>query len=402
MSARTAAKAEAMLAQAKTYLAASRQRLAMEFPFFASLLLMSDVQLSDRTPAACTDGMRILVNPSFACSLRREELDGLLVHEVLHCALLHVPRRGMRDALLWNIAADIQVNGKVRKCTKLVLPCGSVVVPELERLNVEDIYEILQGRRLAGCSIPDICGMDLQDSASIDADALGEGGSPCQANNGPPSQGDGKLVEHWRNANALAHQRARAMGIGTDPSQWLLSPDDSLSAVNWRHELWKHVIRTPDDFVGFDRRLLSRRIYIETLDCESLDVDVCIDTSGSIDEGLLGLFIAELEGIISSHHFIRCRLRWADAEVSEPFELRADTKLPPPTGGGGTDFRPFFDAIEGDSHRHSMGHPVAIYFTDGFGIFPACPSGRHRVLWVVPPNGNSSSSFPFGDVIRLG
>lgn len=402
MSSRTAARAAETLALATTRLAASRQRLSMNHPFFASLLLMSDVRLSDSPPTACTDGMRILVNPAFACSLSREQLDGLLVHEVLHCALLHVPRRGMRDALLWNIAADIQVNGKVRRCRTLDLPAGSVINPKLEQLSVEDIYDILQSRKPADRPNPKLGLMDLKDSVSGGGDASDPGDSRQAPSHGPDRQSADGLAGHWRNAMALAQQRARAMGMGSDPSNLLLSPDDALVEVNWRHQLWRYVIRTPDDFVGFDRRLLARRMYIETLDCESLDLDVCIDTSGSVNEDLLGLFIAELGNILSSHHFMRCRLRWADAAVSEPFDLRPGMTLPPPTGGGGTDFRPFFDAIEGDSHRHSMGHPVAIYFTDGFGIFPACPPGRHRVLWVVPPQGAESSAFPFGDVIRLG
>lgn len=374
----------------------------MDFPFFASLLLMSDVQLSDEPPTACTDGMRILVNPDFACSLSREQLDGLLVHEVLHCVLLHVPRRGMRDALLWNIAADIQVNGKVRSCSKLALPVGCVIVPELEQLSVEDIYEILQTRQHSGCSMPNLRVLDLRGSARGGETAVKTGEPSCQQACGSSTSAHAGLEKHWRNAMALANQRARAMGMGTHPVGGLLSPDDALSEVNWRHQLWRYVLSTPDDFVGFDRRLLSRGIFVETLECESLDMDVCIDTSGSVSADLLGLFIAELEGILASHHFIRCRLRWADAEVSEPFELRPGMKPPPPTGGGGTDFWPFFDAIEGDSHRHSMGHPVAIYFTDGYGSFPTSPPAKHRVLWVVPPHGAETSAFPFGDVIRLG
>jgi len=92
----------AVLARVRLRIAASRHRLSMEHPYFAGLILMSEVLLSDATPTACTDGKRILLNPGFIDGLRGEEIDGLLVHEVLHCALLHVPRRGVRDAKRWN------------------------------------------------------------------------------------------------------------------------------------------------------------------------------------------------------------------------------------------------------------------------------------------------------------
>jgi predicted metal-dependent peptidase len=42
-----------------------------------------------------TDGRRILFNPEFVHSLQPEELEAVLAHEVLHCALGHHPRREM-------------------------------------------------------------------------------------------------------------------------------------------------------------------------------------------------------------------------------------------------------------------------------------------------------------------
>ncbi|MFN9979518.1 MAG: DUF2201 family putative metallopeptidase, partial [bacterium] len=35
----------------------------------------------------------------------------MLVHELLHAALLHSSRNGGRDPELWNVAADIVING---------------------------------------------------------------------------------------------------------------------------------------------------------------------------------------------------------------------------------------------------------------------------------------------------
>src|SRR5205085_500100 len=75
-------------------------------------------------PTAATDGRDIFINPRFWNGLTPAERLGLLAHEVLHAALLHVPRRGKRNPLIWNIAADIVVNGIVLAQEGFVLPKG--------------------------------------------------------------------------------------------------------------------------------------------------------------------------------------------------------------------------------------------------------------------------------------
>ena len=107
-------------------IAASQVRLAERYPFFAALLMMAPVVITDSVLTAATDGRQLLFNPEFIEPLSADELDGLIVHELLHCALLHIPRRGEREPLLWNIAADIHINGMIREMPLLQLPAGSI------------------------------------------------------------------------------------------------------------------------------------------------------------------------------------------------------------------------------------------------------------------------------------
>ena len=80
------------------------------------------------------------------------ELAAVMLHELLHAALLHAERRGKRDALIWNVASDIVVNGIIRRETGrtgeqlIVLPDSALVDPELEDLEVEEVYEVLLQR----------------------------------------------------------------------------------------------------------------------------------------------------------------------------------------------------------------------------------------------------------------
>jgi predicted metal-dependent peptidase len=102
-------------------ISASLLRLRTKSPFFATLALFTNFQASELIPTAGTDGRDIFINEEFARSLPSGQLDGVLLHEVLHAALLHVWRRGSRDPQIWNIAADIVVNGMIieQRCFEL-------------------------------------------------------------------------------------------------------------------------------------------------------------------------------------------------------------------------------------------------------------------------------------------
>jgi predicted metal-dependent peptidase len=155
------------------------------------------------------------------------------------------------------------------------------------------------------------------------------------------------------------------------------------------------VVRTPDDFAGFDRRHVWQGLYVETLEGETLEVDICIDTSGSVTEEQLSRFLAELRGIVRAYPVVRCHLYYADAACTGPFAVAA--------GGGGTDFRPFFTASADSTQnyqQHSGRTRLAVYLTDGHGTFPK-PAPLREVLWVVTPGGLESKRFPFGTVVRM-
>ena len=118
-------------------------RLKAAQPCFATLSLFAPIQFSERFSSAATDGVTLFFNPHFVETLSSEELLGLLSHEILHMALLHVPRKGDRESTLWNIACDIVVNGMVR-ASGFLLPEGGVECRELEHLPVEQVYARLE------------------------------------------------------------------------------------------------------------------------------------------------------------------------------------------------------------------------------------------------------------------
>jgi predicted metal-dependent peptidase len=168
--------------------------------------------------------------------------------------------------------------------------------------------------------------------------------------------------------------------------------------LDWRSYLWRYLVQTPNDFMGFDRRFIGRGLYLEALQGESVQVFVAVDTSGSIGDKQMQLFLSEVQGILRAYPHLTCELYYADAQAYGPYLLEADSEIPKPVGGGGTSFVPFFEAVSLNRDWYSSG--VCVYLTDGYGTFPQ-ESPVLPVLWVVTPGGLDAQQFPFGETVQL-
>lgn len=362
-------------------------RLRLRSPFLAALALFARYEVTDRVPTAATDGETVFVNPDFWHPLTAGEQDGLLLHEVLHCALGHCWRRQERDPQLWNIAADIVINGMILAEPGAALPAGGLFDERLQHFGTEEVFELLE-RDLAAA--PPLLMADLLDEApgTSAEDSLGARARRQQQ------------AGHWRGALQKAAAVARSMG-GDVPAHLrrelsILDP----GRLDWRTALWRYLVRTPVDFVGFDRRFVGRGLYLDSLEGESVRVSVCLDTSGSVSDRQMQAFAAEVQAILSSYPHLTAELYFADAALYGPYPLRPHDALPPAEGGGGTDFRPFFQQVAAQQ-ADPYGPPgVAIYLTDGYGTFPA-EAPAVPTLWVVTAGGLPLESFPFGEAVRL-
>lgn len=343
---------------------AARARILEASPFFGTLLLHLPHRLTEAFPLGATDGRWLYLNPRGIEELSERELDGLILHELLHAAYQHVPRREGRQHVRWNIAADIVVNGVLRHLEWVRLPRGSVHHPELEHLAVEEVYAALPEQ-------PEMAGslglIDLQAPEAQEAET-------------PEVSWEEALAQ----ARLIARRFPGSLPRGLEREERALEPH-----LDWRSLLWRFVTSTPDDYQTFDRRFVHRGLYLETLEVERVRVALCIDTSGSIDEELLAAFLGELRGILEAYPHLEGLLFYADAELYGPFDLEHP---PPPRGGGGTSFIPLFRYLEDDLFQPW----VVIYLTDGEGIFPKTPP-PFPVLWVVP----RGTSVPFGEVLEL-
>jgi predicted metal-dependent peptidase len=359
-------------------------RIRGDHPFFGTLALFAEFRVSDTVPTAATDGKVLWFNPDFTAKQNPSQICGLIAHELLHAALQHLPRRRERDPQLWNIAADIVVNGMVAGDTNYTLPEGGVENISLAHLSVEEIYEKLITGKL---KVPKIGLLDLLgggDHTAIDEEQ------------------QSALQRHWRAAVQQASAVARRMnkGFGHKGLDSLRDITEATApSLNWREILWQFLVSTPCDFSGFDRRFIWQKLYLEDVVGETVEVAIVLDTSGSIGGDELGAFMTEIQGILDAYPQIQGNLFFADADLYGPHPFNQHVGIPAPKGGGGTSFVPFFDWVRKEAQDGSV--PLCIYFTDGYGSFPGVVPDV-PVLWVVIPGGLESRDFPFGTVARMG
>ena len=346
-------------------------KLLKRAPFIATVAFHAEVLIREQpgVEVAATDGKHIYLSPTGFLSRPVEERVFIYAHEVLHCALSHVPRRGSRDPRLWNIAADIVVNGLLIE-SGFEMSADGVRDDSLSHLSTEAVYEqLLAKQSLNYSSGGDLLGGEAEESEGIRG--------------------------YWQNVLRRAATLARMTRAGTLPEGQELALVLGEQQVNWRDVLLHYLTPTQADYGAFDTRLIYHGLYVETLESSGVKVAVHIDTSGSLDDGRSqGQFLGELKGILNAYPNVTVTLTYGDAELYGPFELTQDTLVPVPRGGGGTNFVPFFDHAE----ELEPNTPL-IVFTDGYGTFPK--ECDYPCLWVVSEGGLPDDAFPFGEVTRL-
>ena len=363
----------------------TKLQVRRECQFFGALMLFASIKESKKIDTACTDGKDIFFNKLFLESLNSSEQNALMLHEVLHIALLHVQRRQSRDPMIWNIAADIVVNDLILRNTTFKLPKDAIINYSYKDKSVEYIYEALLKK-------------NKYKKYSLHISDLGQSVSKFS------EEEEQEIAGYWKDKiqvlknSDLGDENSSQGNLPAGISQEIeviLEPE-----VDWRHALWRYVGKTPADFDDLDRRFLYRGLYLEGLLTEALEVSVCIDTSGSISPSLLDQFLGELKGILRSYPHVKCDLFFADTEVDGPYEIHSIEELPPVTGFGGTSFVPFFNYLKKNDNNLMGSNKVSIYFTDGYGDFPS-QTPKDPTMWLVCKDGLETNMFPFGEVIRI-
>jgi predicted metal-dependent peptidase len=385
---------------AKMKLAAAKYDAMYACPFFGYLLLSPEYVQDDSMPTMGTDGHKIYYNHKFVVDLPMKQLIGVMVHEVMHDAFLHMLRKGVRDPAKWNLAADFAVNYLIKNGEGLELPQWICYDEKYKDQSVEEIYADITKNP------PPILKVYQAAANGQGPPKDGNGNTPFMDShiygNGKDKSHDAMAEQDWKGKLAQAAVFARNQGKLPAGMERLIEETLEQSAP-WQQLLRRYLspfaLKTDYTWTKPNKKFLQYDFVMPGYTSDSLEIVVGIDTSGSIGQKEISLFLNEVRAIMGVAKSYTIHIIGCDAAVHDYFKCTEFSGPIPDKigGGGGTDFRPVFKEIE-----KRMLHPsVMVYFTDGYGTFPNSPPPGCHTIWAVVPGGIKKDQIPFGTFIPV-
>jgi predicted metal-dependent peptidase len=441
-----------ILKKAQSLIVRARVQLLLSQPFFgvlATYLEPKPAQLAPYSGGMGTDGKHLYYQPEKIVELPEEQLIGVIAHEILHLALAHLWRREHREPLRWNIATDLAVNSIVLQ--NFELPKWVLYDKRFEGKCAEEVYNLLPCPQCPKCGSKNIRGLKFKSTKRADGSFDVEAEFGCEKcghtwkehqtwepydkwrqrgslpgfpvsfeqvegelpttlddhgvwgktepNGLDPKTRAERQEQEWKQRVVRAARVAKSQGklpVGLKRFiEDLLYPK-----LSWRHLLWQYTNRIRGMRPNWRRpnkKWIQYGVYYPTKRDRRLEAAVAIDTSGSISDEELREFLSELRGILSTFRSFRVRMLACDAAVHTDVTATSlddfDSFRVKVKGGGGTDFRPVFEALEGDRTQ------VLVYLTDGYGTYPESPP-PYDVIWVISSEGDEKRP-PFGRVLKM-
>ena len=394
----------------------ARIQLMLRHTYLASAAARLKFRMTEESwcKTMATDGFNIFINHDFTQKLTEDEIIGVFAHEIMHCVLGHIDRRGNRNHKIWNIAIDYATN--------LMLFDAGVILPKIGLLDksykgmtAEDIYSSIS--KLSKPQLEKLllkAGVSKNPSGSENSDEFDDEIFTDIHLDVGDLQGQWARVEEFpTDAERLRMRRSWQEELKSKlPGTISGSSADEITKaghqeVNWRDFFSKFVTGLRrDDYRLFppNKKHIWRQIYLPSFGSPGPDhIVVVIDTSGSMDAKILGKVITEIDAARQMCEckltILQCDIAIKKVETFEPWELLdQDFNTMKMLGRGGTSFKKPFEWVNG---YVLQGHPypdALIYMTDGYGEFPKDPPG-YPCLWIVPESG--SKVFPFGDMVRV-
>jgi predicted metal-dependent peptidase len=360
--------------RARERLDATISKLIVFRPLFGTVFLFLNKMEALDIPTMAVGVTRrvdlaLYYNPEFVESLTTDELKAVLIHEALHVLLHHITRAthfnyNMRN---YNITADMAIN-----CNIVNLPEGAFYpsafnLPDFE--SAEWYYESLKKEA-------DKNGQEMSEYADGKGELVDDHSKwgECE---------EDVIKEKVRGIAAKAIKEQEKKGWGDIPgkvAQQVIAANKPI--INWKKEV-RYFINKLVLAGRRSTRMRPNRRYGYTNPGSKRDYTskllVGIDTSGSVSDRELTLFLDELNGMIDH---VQCDLIFFDTRLYDkpkPFDKKA--KKLNVKGRGGTAFEPIIKLVD------ELKYDGLIVMTDGYAPFPTKP--RARLLWCLSPSGES-------------
>ena len=143
----------------KNEMESAKTAIVSQSPLFAPYVHRFTPIYTWLVPTMATDGTRLFVNPLFADKLSWEQKIFVIIHEIMHCVLLHMERMKNRNAIvmtsegkpasLFNIAGDYEINTIIVDTLndfneEFIKALGGLYDTQYLNIPVEQIYDDLK------------------------------------------------------------------------------------------------------------------------------------------------------------------------------------------------------------------------------------------------------------------
>jgi predicted metal-dependent peptidase len=364
----------------------------------------------------------------------------------MHVALEHHLRRGNRDASDYNKAADYVINQDLVD-QGFKLPAGGLVSDSFRGMATEPVYDLIhrepepqpepppqptgggggEGEAQGGGepqasdeSEPEE--LESDDNASADDENTpgeGEGDSEPDASEDEGSGSGEDEAQPWGGVMDsptpvedkaqcpvnLLEAAMMAAAAGCLPASMRdVIKELTKTKVNFADLLAEFVERNFNDDYSWSqpsRRYISQGIYLPALRSDAMpELAIIIDSSSSVSASKLQLAMSAVQDCITQVQPERVHVFCVNTHIHwrRTFERGEALTWDISGGGGGTDFKPAFDAMAAEG----IDPKCVLYFTDGdcgwYGEIPTMP-----VLWLLHSGERQQCPWgtPFGESVLI-
>lgn len=377
------------------------------FALWSGIMMVGKTSVVEDIPTACTNGRDEMYGLDLVTKLDEKQLAFVVLHENLHKAFRHLTiwrKLYEEHPMLANIACDHVINLMIVESDKGETHVAFPRNPDGSRMGVYDE----RFKNMNAKQVFDILKQEQQ------GDGGGGGG------------GDGFDDHDWAGAKELSAQEkqelerevdralrqgqiaAQKMGGGAGNMarelQDLLQPQ-----IDWREALREFVSsicnnKDNSSWRRVNRRMLSQDLYLPSLMGEKVGhIAIGIDTSGSIGNDELAVFLSEVKSIVEDVHPDTLDLIYWDAAVAghEVYDSATMSNLvssTKPRGGGGTDPRAMMHYLK----EKKIKPECIIQLTDGY-VPDWGNEWEAPVMWVITESSHSSNRIvsPVGKTVHI-
>jgi len=379
----------------------------------AGVLMVGNKTVSDDVPTACTNGRDEIYGRAFVDSLTDAELRFVILHECYHKMYRHlITWKHLHDKNhnTANMSCDYNINGKLVDENR---EDGFATMPRDADGNQIGLYDE-QFRKPDGSWSDTAVIFKMLEQQQNQPQGNESGGDDSQGTSSAQSQGQGQgqgFDDHdWEGADNLSDDEVKDLEKEIDVAIRQGSMIASKSGVTGNRLLdelmqakvdWREVLRefiqttcTGNDYSTWkrpNRRYIGAGVYLPSGISEKVDeLVIAIDTSGSIPDSDLAVFLSEVQAICTTVKPDKVRiLYWGHEVVGDEsyamHELDTLAQSTRPKGGGGTDVECVVEYMQ----RHQIKPQATIIFTDGY-LFGDWGTWDCPTLWCVIDNQHAT------------